>query len=125
HRRRARSVVVGAGRVAGGVEQVLRADARVVVAADDIDAVFGLGLATGERGDDVDQLRRLRDARRRRLGEFVELDLQPPARVFAIALELGLDPAPRRADAARVAGGLGKRVARAEADEFADRRFDV
>jgi hypothetical protein len=59
---------------------------------------FDSGLRARQRGDHVDDLGRARDARVDRV-HGCRSDLQAAG---AAALQLGLDPAPRGADAARV-----------------------
>ena len=115
----ARGVVVRAGCLRFGIHHVRRH--RVVMAAHDVDAV----LRSRERGDDVDDLHRLGYAPRRLLGKGVECDLQAPAGRAAARVQLGLDPAPRGADALRVGVGARERVAGVEGSELADARLDA
>ncbi len=103
HDRGTRCVVVRAGRVALGVHHV--AAHRVVVAGHDERARFCDRVSAFERGHDVDERRRLLDARRRRLHEFVEPDLEPRAGFGCAAVERCLDPVACGADAAlRIVG---------------------
>src|SRR5205085_9149263 len=101
HRRRPRSVVVRARRVAGGVGRV-RAD-RVVVAADDVDPVLRLGLRARKRRHHVRQPRGFLYALEAPglLLEGLQLDFQTTAGVAAVALHLLVNPVACGADAAR------------------------
>src|SRR5260221_4407143 len=94
------------------------------MAAHHVDALAALGLLAGQCGDDVHDVGGLRYARARVDHVLVECDLQAAARIAGTGVELGLDPAPRRADAARLRGGIGERIARAEGSELANPRFD-
>src|SRR3546814_9273897 len=67
---------------------------------------FGNALLAGNRVADVD-------------------DFQAAATLRRDALELGVDPAPRRADAARVGLRVRQRVAGAERHQLADVGFDA
>ncbi len=117
-RRRARTIVVGAGCVAGRVHHI--ADARVDVTGDEDDAIR-IGRAALDR-DDIHDLCRLRHALPRdRLGG--RLDLQATAAVFGKSRKARLHPAPRCADAALVGFGVGQGMARAETDQLGDRRL--
>ena len=123
HRGHARGVVVGARGVTGEVQDV--GTARVVVAADHVDAFGRLGLRALQRGDEVGDRHRIGVARARRLDEGLLLHGHAPARGGRVALELAEDPVARGADAAIGIGLRGEGMSRAEAGELRDVALDV
>ena len=117
HRRGARPVVVGAGRVARRVEHV--GDARVVVGADHVHPVRRRRIRAPERRHDVRDARRHRDARRGLLDVALQLDGHAAVRGGCDLRELVADPVARGADPAVRVVLAGERVARPEAHERA------
>src|SRR3546814_5198295 len=81
-----------------------------------------LRLRAFQRGDDVDDLGWAVDAAAGRLYVAVEAYVEL---AIAAALQLGLDPAPRGADAGAVRGGIGQRMPGLEADQLADMGIDA
>src|SRR5437868_4510604 len=117
------SIVIRAGRVGGGVHDV--GDPRVVMTGHDINAIARFRLRPAQGRDDVDDLDRLRIAFAGRLSEIVHRYFETAAVLFAVTLELRLNPAARRADAAGIALYVGKGVPRPKADELPNRRLDI
>ena len=122
HGGHARCVVVGSGRITYGVERV--AAARVVVTADHVDAVGGLGLAAVERCDDVRDRRRLWNPRRRSLDVALQLHGHPPVRRRGRALELAEKPVARGPYPPLGVSLRRQGVAGAEARQLADAALD-
>ena len=114
HRRRARAVVIGAGRVRLEVHDV--GDAAVDMALDDDDVVGPLGAALD--GDHVTHPRRCRHAL---AGHRVARADSRQAEAF----EPAFGPVERRADAAPGVGLRRQGVPRAEADQLGDGRLHL
>jgi hypothetical protein len=123
HGGHARGVVVGARGAARGVQDV--GAARVVVAADDVDAVGRSRLRAAQGGDEVRDRHRRGVARPGGLDEGLLLQCHAPARGGRVALELIEDPVARGADAAVRIGLRGEGMSRAEADELRDVALDA
>ena len=88
------------------------------------DPVLRDGLASGKRGDDIDDPDGLLDPGRRRLKKGVLFDDEPPSGVPANAVELFPNPAARRSNAANriLLGAEG--VPCSKPDQLAHRRLD-
>ena len=94
------------------------------MSADDVDAIAAFRLFPGQCCHNVDDRRRLWNARTDGGEMFVELDLHAPAISHAAAIHFALDPAPCRADALAITRGLRQRISGFKAHQLADRVFD-
>src|SRR5438874_3613224 len=91
----------------------------------DINAIARFRLRPAQCRHDVDDLDRLRIAFAGRLSEIVHRYFETAAVLFAVTLELRLNPAARRADAAGIALHVGKGMPRPKADELPNGRLDI
>ena len=90
-----------------------------------MNAISRFRLCPAQSRHDIDDLDRLRIAFAGRLSEIVQGDFETAAVLFAVTLELRLNPASRRADASRLALRVGKGVSRPKADELPNGRLDI
>src|SRR5207245_10900446 len=95
---RATGVIVGAGSGASDVKSV--AVARIVVPRDQHNALRIVRIGPFQDCVNISNLCWLRNSIRRGLGKTVSLYFEAAATIFRIALEFGLDPFARRANAA-------------------------
>ena len=121
--RRARRVVVCAGRVALGIGWA--GTHRIVVAADDINSIGRFGLSPFQRRHHVREHRRLWNTRGFGLLECLFLYSHSPARLLRGLHEFAVEPIARGADASIRIVLIRQSVAGAETYQFADRVFDV